>query len=168
MARGYNMVGEHADARRVCEEALSYVTEDDREYVMHFLTLDLELAVANAALGLHADALASIDARIERYRLTDHRLALGLLHETRARIAWGCGKTEVYRESLAETKRCFLPTREPSLIAKYSRLAELGAGDAAPVVVKEPRVGADDDRIVSSAEQQARTVVSGRRAPTSS
>jgi hypothetical protein len=161
MARGYNMVGKHDVARGLCEEALAHVTEDDREYVMHFLTLDLELAVANAALGHHADALASLDALLESYRHTDHRLALGLLHEARARIAWGCGKPEVYRESLAETKRCFLPTREPSLIAKCSRLAELAAVEAAPVV--KERAAADDDRIVSSAEQQARTVVSGRR-----
>jgi hypothetical protein len=145
------------------------VTDEDREYVMHFLTLDLELAVANAALGHHADAMASIDALLERYGHTDHRLALGLLHEARACIAWSCGETKAYEESLAEAKRCFLPTREPCLIAKCSRLAELGAaGKATARGTSEARTGPDDGLVTSSAEQLAHTVVSGRRASTSS
>jgi hypothetical protein len=59
----------------------------DREYVLHFLSLDLELATADAALGQTDAALARVDARLERYGPTEHGLALGLLHETRARIA---------------------------------------------------------------------------------
>jgi hypothetical protein len=166
MARGHNLSGDHVQAKNVCERALAHVTEADREYVMHFLTLDLELAVAEAALGQTADALRRLEKLIARYGKHEHRLALGLIHETRACIAWAAGNTEIYEQSLAEVERWFLSTREPALIAKYKRIAELrgdpsaltrGTDDSSGKLSEE-----DSDTAVSSAERLAKTVVSGR------
>jgi hypothetical protein len=166
VARGRNLGGEHVEAKMVCERALALVTDDDREYVMHFLTLDLELAASDSALGQFDDALRRIEGLIERYKDRDHRLALGLLHEARANIAWTAGKVDVYEESLAEVERLFLPMQEPTLVAKCRRLAEL-KGDTdresaalAPDGVTSTAV-LESPGAISSEEQSADTVVSG-------
>jgi tRNA A-37 threonylcarbamoyl transferase component Bud32 len=129
LASGQNRAGSPEKAKAVCERALSHVTDRDRDYVLHFLGLDLELAVADAALGQTDEALARIDALLERHGPTDHGLALGLLHEARARIAWGAGRVDEYERSLREVERRFIPTREPALVAKCQRLRDLERSD---------------------------------------
>jgi tRNA A-37 threonylcarbamoyl transferase component Bud32 len=123
-AMTHNLMGEHTEAKEVCERALSQVTDEDRDYVMLFLLLDLELAIADAALGRADVALRSLNALIDRYKEYDHALALGLLYECRGHIAWAAGRGEEYEESLAEMERWFLPTKTPVLIAKCKRLRE--------------------------------------------
>jgi hypothetical protein len=167
VARGHNLAGEHGEAKAVCESALAHVTDADREYVMHYLTLDLELAAADAALGRPDDALRRIDALLERYKAGDHRLALGLLHEARARIAWAADRVEEYANSVREAERWFLPTQEPALIAKCKRLGELSAeanpqGVTASTPDESTGVFGSSHREVSTPEQLAKTVISGR------
>ncbi|HLK36159.1 MAG TPA: serine/threonine-protein kinase [Polyangiaceae bacterium] len=163
IARANNLIGDHAEAKRVCEGALAHVTDADRDYVMHFLTLDLELAVADAALGHGDAALDRLDALATRYGQVDHRLAVGLLHETRACVAWSLGRLEEYEASRIEVERRFLPTREPALVAKCKRLADLGGTPAiTPAADSSGSLGDASDTSVSSAAQLARTVVSGR------
>ena len=167
VARGHNLAGEHGKAKAVCESALAHVTDADREYVMHYLTLDLELATADAALGRPDDALRRIDALLERYKAGDHRLALGLLHEARARIAWAADRVEEYANSVREAERWFLPTQEPALIAKCKRLCELSAeanpqGATASTPDESTGVFGSSHREVSTPEQLAKTVISGR------
>lgn len=125
LARGYNERRRHAEAKEVCEQALAHLTDADHEYVAHFLLLDLELCVADAALGRGTEAMARVDGLIERFRCTEHPLALGMLHETRARIAWAAGNLDEYERSLSEVERWYGSTGTPFLIAKTKRLAEL-------------------------------------------
>jgi anti-anti-sigma regulatory factor len=119
-----NFLGEHQEAKKTCELALSRVTDADRDYVMLFLLLDLELAIADAALGRVDDALQRINNLLDRYEEHDHPLALGLLQECRGHIAWAAGKTDEYEKSLAEMERWFLPTKAPELTAKCKRLRD--------------------------------------------
>ncbi len=123
--RGLNALGAHAEAAAQCEEALAHVAEEDREYVSHFLPLDIEFAVAHAGLGRFEDALKRIDGLLVRFESREHPLALGLLHEARARIAWAAGDLDAYELSRKETERWFLPTENPALISKCKRLLEL-------------------------------------------
>ncbi len=164
VARTLNMIGDHVAAKAGCERALAHVTDADRDFVMHFLTLELELAAADAALGRPADAIRRLDALLERYKDADHRLALGLLHESRAKIAWAAGNGEEYDRSLREVRRWFLPTEEPSLIAKCRRLAELkGDPDRERSSPRHSGPAADaTPTSVPSEEQSSDTVVSGR------
>src|SRR5204863_3876968 len=97
----------------------------DREYVTHFLLLDLELVVADAGLDRYAEAALRIDGLLERFHHTGHPLALGMIQETRARIAWSAGNVDEYRRSLKEVERWYGSTGTPILIAKIKRLAEL-------------------------------------------
>jgi tRNA A-37 threonylcarbamoyl transferase component Bud32 len=164
VARAYNLAGSPTQAKAVCERALTHVTDRDREYVLHFITLDLELAIADAALGQTDEALARIDALLARHEPTQHRLALGLLLEARARIAWGDGRLEEYERSLHEVERWFLPVREPALVAKCQRLRDLRAGD--PSGKGRPSGPRTDDpsiRTTASLVQSAETVVLGKK-----
>jgi hypothetical protein len=168
VARSYNMGGEHAEAKRVCELALRHVTDADRDYLLHFITLDLELAVADAGLGQPGEALRRIDALLARHQTSGHLLGIGLLHEARAGIAWSAGKVDEYEQSLREVERCFPAIREPGLIARAKRLRALGdrsrpVADVAPAALTASGEGfSTTDRTVSTPEQLAQTAMLGR------
>ena len=167
VARSYNMGGEHAEARRVCELALRHVTDADRDYLLHFITLDLELAVADAALGRPDEALRRIDALLARHEGCEHLLGIGLLHEARAGIAWSAGKVDEYEQSLSEVESRFRVTKEPGLMARAKRLRELGDRPSAEAVAPEALAAAGEcpsgaDRTVSTPEQLAQTAMLGR------
>ena len=130
LARGYNELGKHAEAKATCERTLIHVTDADREYVALFLVPDIELAIAEAGLGNAADGLARIDRLLERFADCDHPLVHGLLNEARARISWGAGNIEEYERCRAEVERLFRPTNTPALIAKCEALAQLGVADS--------------------------------------
>jgi hypothetical protein len=160
VARAYNAVGAPEQARAVCERSLAHVTDEDREYVLHFLTLDLELAIADAALGRTDEALARICALIERYEPSEHGLALGLLHEARARIAWNAGRVHEYQRSLHEVERRFLRAREPALVSKCQRLRDLGETEGPG---KGPNAENSATPSTTTAVQTAVTVISGKK-----
>ncbi len=125
VARGLNMLGEHAAAKELCEAVLTRATQKDLEFAPLFVSLEQELAVADAALGRVDAALDRIDRAVARLEGCEHPLVLGLLEETRARIAWRVGKTDVYALGLAQVERWFLATEEPLLVARWKRLREL-------------------------------------------
>jgi tetratricopeptide (TPR) repeat protein len=145
LARGYNERGRHAEAKSFCESVLSHITDQDREYVSHFLLLDLEFAAAQAGLGLTSEATARVDRLIERFRSTGHPLALGMMHETRARISWGAGNVEEYERSLKEVERWYGSTGTPFLIAKSRRLAALRPAPAPKQPSAQVVLAAQDD-----------------------
>lgn len=147
LAREYNERGLHVKAKEVCERTLSHLNEGDREYVSHFLVLELELAVADAGLGRNNEALGHLDALLARFEPSGHPLAIGLIHETRARIAYGAGNVPEYERSFGQVERWFSPLGSPALIAKIERLAELRGisrrrapdGALVPSTVQNPR-----------------------------
>jgi hypothetical protein len=168
VAMTHNLAGEHEQAKAICERTLSHVTDADRDYVMLFLVLDLELAVADAALGRIDDALRRIDALLDRYQACDHALALGLLHECRGHIAWAAGKGGDYERSLAEMERWFLPTKTSELIAKCKRLRERrgsASREIRPRVVSEASsdTATDLHSAVTQTEPVVGTVTSSTR-----
>jgi tRNA A-37 threonylcarbamoyl transferase component Bud32 len=125
VARGFNMLGEHALVKEMCEAILADATKEDLEFAPLFLSLEQELAVADAALGSVDAALDRIDRAVARLESCDYPLALGLFEETRARIGWRAGKMDVYARGLAQVERWFLTTEEPLLVARCKRLREL-------------------------------------------
>jgi hypothetical protein len=127
LARGHNDAGEYRQAKEVCERALEHVTPEDHEFGILFAGPELELAIAEAGLGQFPAAMTRVDRVLERHAGVDQPLLQGVIHETRARIAWGAGNTAEYRKSLLEVERWFRPTETPILIARCERLAELDA-----------------------------------------
>src|SRR5262249_23920910 len=86
LARAHNRLGEHARARALCRVALAGRTEEDLGFVVWNLHAQLELILADAALGDHAAAQARLQRSIEQHRDVGP-LALGAVHETCARVA---------------------------------------------------------------------------------
>jgi hypothetical protein len=127
LARSHNRLGRYAEAKAICEGILSRMTDADREYVTLFLGPDIELAIADAGLGMTEQALRRIDGLLERFNDCDHPLAHGLLHEARARIAWMAGDRVGWARSLANMEGYFLPTGSPELIARCELLAQLAS-----------------------------------------
>lgn len=158
IARAYNQLGHHAEARALCAPALAFVTEADREYVSLFLWLDIEMANADAGLGEVDTALARIDACLARLRDSDHALAQGLLHEARARISWAAGRVEDYNLSRVHVEHWFRQTGTPALIAKCERLADLPTASTG----FRPKVASVGDAVTDISlgrlEPEARTV----------
>jgi hypothetical protein len=128
LAKGHNLLGDHEQAKRICEEALEHVSDPDRDYAAHFMPLEIELALADAALGQSDAALARIDGLLARFQRCDHPLVLGALNEARARIAHLAGNQEAFERSLAETERWFVATEAPFLVSQCKRLRELRDG----------------------------------------
>ncbi|HEX3771513.1 MAG TPA: protein kinase [Polyangiaceae bacterium] len=173
VARGFNVGGDHAEAKRMCESTLTHLTEADREYLLHFITVDLELAKADMALGRPEDAVRRMDGLLARHANADHPLGVGLLHEVRAEAGWVAGKIEVYEQSLREVERRFLATQEPGLIAKCRRLAELGDPSRLREKGADPRAAQSSDPLapaadasISSPAQLAETAIVGRSSGT--
>jgi hypothetical protein len=125
LAHMYNSQNRFEEAKATCEAALAHITDEDREYVLLFLDVDIEMAIAEAGLGSIAEALARIDRLIERFRTSNHPLVQGGLHEARARVAWMGGLVEDYKHSLGLVDYWYRRTGTPALISKCERLAEL-------------------------------------------
>jgi hypothetical protein len=166
MARAFNRMGRYADAKRSCELVLPHLTEADRDYVMLFLDVDLQMAIADAGLGSFPEAFARVDGLLTRFRESDNPLVQGKVHETRARIALMAGRMDEYRHSLALMGHWFRGTGTPALIAQYEHLAALGDVEGATAANAEsPANGAPnaDNPRTDSVTADVKTVVSKRR-----
>ncbi|HKU38820.1 MAG TPA: hypothetical protein VJR89_11755, partial [Polyangiales bacterium] len=91
-----------------------------------------ERMLADAALGASARARQQCDALLARHAGTGP-LALGALHETRARIALLERDSAAAREHVEALQRCYAPTQIASLIELANQLAQqLERADAQP------------------------------------
>jgi hypothetical protein len=121
----YNRHGYHRQARALCQRALDVMTDADRQYVGLFLDVELQLAIAEAGLDQFEQAVARLDRLLALHQPSQHPLALGLLHEARARVSYRAGKKREYHFHMTEMEKWFRPTGTPALIAKCERVAEL-------------------------------------------
>jgi tRNA A-37 threonylcarbamoyl transferase component Bud32/tetratricopeptide (TPR) repeat protein len=87
LARAYNELGAHKRAREVCEKALASLSEGDLAFTAMNQIVQVELAIADAALGQHERAAAALDALLEKHTPYQAPLTLGALHDARARVA---------------------------------------------------------------------------------
>ncbi len=120
-----NRNGRYREARALCMRVLEVLRDEDRQYVSLFLDAEVQLALAEAGLDCFDDALARIDGLLVRHGPSQHPLALGLLHEARARVSYTAGKKREYHYHMRQMDRWFRPTNTPALIAKCERVAEL-------------------------------------------
>jgi hypothetical protein len=136
LANAYNRLGQHSEAKLVCENTLKHLTDADLEYPLFYLGVDIQMAIAESGLGEFTAGLERIDRLLQYFADCDHPLVHGLLHEARARISFAAGRFEEYERGLTEVERWFLPTGTPALVAKCKRLAELDLeliGDGTPL-----------------------------------
>ncbi|MET0285073.1 MAG: serine/threonine-protein kinase [Polyangiales bacterium] len=121
----YNRVGRYRQARTLCERVLSLLTDADRQYVGLFLEVELQAALADAGLDHFDEAITRLDRLLAMHGPSQHPLALGLLHEARARVSYRAGKKREYHYHMTQMEKWFRPTGTPALIAKCERVAEL-------------------------------------------
>jgi hypothetical protein len=101
----------------------SDAAREDEPSVMR-LTLELQLARAEAELGDTGSAMARIEQLMEAFRDGDQPVAIGLLHETGARVA-ALARDRVRRDAHVDLmKRWYTLTRNPSLLMRAQRVVE--------------------------------------------
>ncbi len=134
MAEAHNQLGEHARAREICERVLAAADPEDGAYYAFRLPVELPLCYALAGLGEHARAKAYLAELFGRYEATGSPLALGMLHEATARIAFARGDRKTFTLQLQQVERLFRPLGNPTLIARFRNLTELGGSEGGVAV----------------------------------
>ncbi|HKP56720.1 MAG TPA: protein kinase [Polyangiales bacterium] len=123
LARAHNRLAEHARARELCVEALAGRSEEDLSFVMMNLHVQIELVLADAALGDVERARSQSERLLAKFADRAGPLALGALHETRARVALSERDFETARAHCAAMRRCYAPTQITSLLELTDQLA---------------------------------------------
>jgi tetratricopeptide (TPR) repeat protein len=123
LARAHNRLGEHARARELCQAAIANRSEENLSFVVMNLHVQLELALADAALGDFAAARDRSDRLLARHAQVGP-IALGALHETRARVALLERDLETCRAHAELMRGCYLATEIASLRELSERLFE--------------------------------------------
>jgi hypothetical protein len=169
LARCQNRMGHHAQAKRGTAQALSLVSEQDRELVALFLGLEIEHALACSGLGEHVAAAAQLDALLLRHTAGQNPLTLGRLHEARALVALATDDRTAFSAHAQMAQRCFGATEIEVLVARGQALTShanrvslqpLATGPSrqapAPVTVVSS-VGCDAQRLVEQLQRATRT-----------
>jgi hypothetical protein len=137
LARAYNRLGEHARAREVCLSALARLSDEDLTFVVLNLHVQLELSLAEAALGELDVARERVKQLLARHADRVGPLALGAIHEARARIALFEHDFEIARLHCTAMRRAYAPAQSATLFELTDQLADQIAlaehGEAPPV-----------------------------------
>jgi hypothetical protein len=133
LARAHNRLGEHARARELCVEALAGRSDEDLDFVVMNLHVQIELVLANAALGDVQHAREQSERLLARHSGIGP-LFVGALHETRTRVALIERDFECARVHCAALRHCYGPTQIPSLLELVRQLDEAVRGAESGVV----------------------------------
>lgn len=145
LAWAYNETGQHEKAAALCRKTLALLDEEDRLIAAMGLRVEIQLALAEAALGRPEDAMRAIDALLATHAPRGGAVTLGSLHHARAQIARMLGDSEALRESCKQTEHWFRLTRNPVLIARAERLSQLVALSSRPPPGEDSEAGATRD-----------------------
>jgi hypothetical protein len=123
-AQALNLAGEHARAKEVVTEVISGMVEQDHRIAVHFLEPQRQLALAEAGLGNHLEAVRILDTLLAKHGGEDNPLLVGLLHKARTEVALAMQDSAAMDQHLRQTEQRFRSTRNPGLIAQWERLSE--------------------------------------------
>ncbi len=124
-AHALNAIGQHERAKSYVTEALERAGADVPRLVVHYLEPQRQLALAEAGLGNHAEAVRILDSLLAEHGTQDQPLLIGLLHKARAEIALSMRDSTAFEAHFAEMDRCFRLSHNPALIAQLARTAKL-------------------------------------------
>lgn len=116
LARAYNELGRHADARSVCARVLAEYSPADLVFTALTLPVQTEALIASAGLGEHAAAAAGLEALMARLSPLRNPLTSGELHEAGMRIALLAGDDRVARAHFEQMRLWYGSTNIPPLI----------------------------------------------------
>lgn len=132
VARALNLLERHAEAKACAEQALSHLRPEDRPFVALFLNVEIELALANAALGNHTEARRQMDDLLAFHHASDNPLTRGRLHVAFAQVAARAGDWTTFRHHAEEARGWFQSTGASVLIARVDRLRALDPARSNP------------------------------------
>lgn len=124
LARALREMGDSARAHALCTEALARLEPADLVFVSHTLSLQVELALAEAGLGQYAQASSRLDELLARHAPNEGALVLSVLHQARARVALLQHDFATAEAQLAEFERRARPTGIPSLLESVNALKQ--------------------------------------------
>ena len=120
-AQAQRAQGEPTAAKATCLTTLSHLSDEDRSFVISNLAIEIELALAEAALGELAQAEARLDQLLQAHA-SKGALIVGALHRARARVALSAGQLELAEQHIAATEQLYRPTRLPGLFLLCAEL----------------------------------------------
>jgi tetratricopeptide (TPR) repeat protein len=151
LARAYNRSGEHARAKEICHSALEGKSEEDLSFALMSLHLQIELALADAALANFEAARTRADQLLVRHA-GNGIIALGTLHELRARVALIERDFETCRVHCLAMRSAFELTETTTLRELserlWERLLEAERGDTAQIATPAALL-ADDAHLMT-------------------
>ncbi len=124
-ARILRGAGRALDSKRMCEDMLASLNEDDREFMFAPL-LRMEAELARADLGETEAAATALDALIDEQTGHDNPLVHGLIHRARALVALMQRDRAMFGNHLRAMNGWFLRTDNPALMGQCQRLADEG------------------------------------------
>jgi hypothetical protein len=133
-APGYGIIalslielGQVERARRLCEDALSVVSQDDLSYFVMYAPLEVAHATALAALGEYERGKQIFAKRIESLRAHGEHASIVNLYQYQARMAQLVGDDAGVASSLQAMREAALTSGLPAVILLADRVAELRA-----------------------------------------
>lgn len=135
-ALAYVELGQPQRALAICEAALTHVGDEDREYFVMCVPLEVAHATALAYTGQAAQSQALLRARVARLRESGDLNYAILLHEYRIKVARRLNDQAALDEAFADLRDAALSSRNVSVIALANRLAQQSSPRAAPIPVE--------------------------------
>ncbi len=123
-ADALNRAGAHQRAKVVAQEVLSNMVSGEEKVVLRFLEAERQLAIAESGLSNHGRAVQILDKLLSSHGHRDNHLLVGLLHKTRAEVAFKVGDLVSAEKHVAELDLRFRATQNPAAIAQLERMAE--------------------------------------------
>lgn len=124
--------GELDEATTACEEALQLAEDPERGQACFRCRVERTLALIELARGEPRAAAARLDRLVADAEQLQNPFILGAAHEARAQVAAEQGDDDGARLHAAAVESCFVPTRNPVLVARYERLLRrIGSGPRA-------------------------------------
>jgi hypothetical protein len=121
-AEAFNAAGQHARAKQLALEVLNGARPEDHAMLGRFLEPKRQLALAEAGLGNHAEAVRILDELLAKHAHDDQPLLVGLLHKARAEVALEMNDRAQFEAQTQLMERHFRATKNPALITQWERL----------------------------------------------
>ncbi|HEX6241851.1 MAG TPA: AAA family ATPase, partial [Polyangiales bacterium] len=127
LARAYNALGRHAEARELCLAAMRDADADEFDYVVPNLGMQIELALAEAGLGDFREARRQLQRLTDKHTANECPVTLGSLFEARARVAIMEKDSATAKQHLTRAEELVAPLGVASLTRRIRALArEIG------------------------------------------
>jgi len=139
IALSYIELGQVDRARRLCEDALSFVSKEDLSYFVMYAPLEVAYATSLAVSGEYERAKEIVAKRIESLRVHGEHASMVNLYQYQARMAQLVDDDAGVAQSLQAMREAALTSGLPAVILLADRVAELRAKRrSSPVPSPEP------------------------------